>query len=250
MESGWSHFEAREYDPVIGRWTAVDPARQFNSPYNGMGNNPIRSVDPDGRKIRWNIFKKQDKAAAANTINDLEEITGLILFENADGDLGYIENFEGYDPGTSATARSDLMAAIDNKTTLSVVSGKQSAGAEYTVMLSSNQIAKLVNGASGNLDNRTLGFGMTFLHEMHHTKFGINKLHPPTEKNQFGVTTDVVNRMNSIRGELGTSWGQRTSYRGIQFSSGGKAYLPFDNNSKASMIKGYAPNKKTQFIAY
>ncbi len=24
-ETGWSHFELREYDAVIGRWTAVDP---------------------------------------------------------------------------------------------------------------------------------------------------------------------------------------------------------------------------------
>lgn len=47
-ETGWHHFELREYDPVIGRFTSVDPAGQFYSPYMGMGNDPVNGVDPDG----------------------------------------------------------------------------------------------------------------------------------------------------------------------------------------------------------
>ena len=47
-ETGWNHFELRQYDPIIGRWMSVDPARQFASPYVGMGNNPINGVDPTG----------------------------------------------------------------------------------------------------------------------------------------------------------------------------------------------------------
>lgn len=47
-ETGWNHFELREYGSRIGRWTATDPYRQFYSPYNGMGNNPINSIDRDG----------------------------------------------------------------------------------------------------------------------------------------------------------------------------------------------------------
>lgn len=48
-ETGWNVFEARMYDPLIGRWLAVDPSRQFASGYVGMGNNPIIGIDPDGR---------------------------------------------------------------------------------------------------------------------------------------------------------------------------------------------------------
>jgi RHS repeat-associated protein len=48
LETGWSHFELREYDPVIGRWMATDPCDQYYSSYLGMSNNPISSVDPDG----------------------------------------------------------------------------------------------------------------------------------------------------------------------------------------------------------
>ncbi len=41
----------REYDAVIGRWTAVDPKGQFYSPYVGMGNNPVGGIDPDGGSV-------------------------------------------------------------------------------------------------------------------------------------------------------------------------------------------------------
>lgn len=47
-ETGFSAFELRMYDPVIGRWTTTDPAGQYWSPYVGMGNNPAGQIDPDG----------------------------------------------------------------------------------------------------------------------------------------------------------------------------------------------------------
>ena len=53
QETGWNHFEARDYDPVIGRWMRVDPLRQYWSPYLGMGNNPVGYVDKDGRWVNF-----------------------------------------------------------------------------------------------------------------------------------------------------------------------------------------------------
>ncbi|BDC99241.1 RHS repeat-associated core domain-containing protein [Persicobacter psychrovividus] len=47
-ETNFNFFEARVFDPVIGRWMAVDPARQYASGYVGMGNNPVNGVDPNG----------------------------------------------------------------------------------------------------------------------------------------------------------------------------------------------------------
>ncbi len=46
--TGWNEFELRNYDPQTGRWTGVDPYDEFASPYLGMGNNPISTIDPDG----------------------------------------------------------------------------------------------------------------------------------------------------------------------------------------------------------
>ena len=45
-------FHARQYDPLLGRFTSLDPmAASWDgvSPYAGMVNNPISYVDPDGR---------------------------------------------------------------------------------------------------------------------------------------------------------------------------------------------------------
>jgi RHS repeat-associated protein len=47
-ETGWNAFELRMYDPVIGRWMAVDPYGQYYSPYLSMNNSPIMNVDIDG----------------------------------------------------------------------------------------------------------------------------------------------------------------------------------------------------------
>lgn len=65
-ETGWNSFEMRMYDARIGRWLAVDPDRQFASPYVGMGNNPTSNVDKDGRFV---IPLQVIIAAGAATLN-------------------------------------------------------------------------------------------------------------------------------------------------------------------------------------
>ena len=47
-ETGMEAFQLRLWDGRIGRWLSTDPYRQYASPYLGMGNNPISSIDPDG----------------------------------------------------------------------------------------------------------------------------------------------------------------------------------------------------------
>jgi RHS repeat-associated protein len=47
-ETGWNHFELREYDPTIARWIGVDPKRIGWSPYIGMYNDPVNEIDADG----------------------------------------------------------------------------------------------------------------------------------------------------------------------------------------------------------
>ena len=47
-ETGMEAFELRLWDGRLGRWLTVDPMGEFDSPYLGMGNNPISLTDPDG----------------------------------------------------------------------------------------------------------------------------------------------------------------------------------------------------------
>jgi len=48
-------FHARFYDPQLGRWFTPDPAYQFDNPYLGIGNNPVKYIDPDGEWIGFAI---------------------------------------------------------------------------------------------------------------------------------------------------------------------------------------------------
>jgi RHS repeat-associated protein len=47
-ETGLYNYRARMYDPQLGRFYAPDPAHQYASLYEYVGNNPINLVDPTG----------------------------------------------------------------------------------------------------------------------------------------------------------------------------------------------------------
>ena len=77
-ETGFNAFEARLWEARLGRWLTPDPARQYWSPYLGMGNRPMSSIDPDGRDVWENC-----------TTGDLEYFAGGIT---PGGDYGYVSS--------------------------------------------------------------------------------------------------------------------------------------------------------------
>jgi RHS repeat-associated protein len=76
-ETGWNHFELRQYDAVIGRWLSVDPYRQYHSPYVGMGNNPVNGVDPDGGKDIIHLLNGKEVGRIST-----EDPFDIVIFEN------------------------------------------------------------------------------------------------------------------------------------------------------------------------
>ena len=93
-ETGWSHFELRELDPTMGRWTSVDPAGQFFSAYLAMSNNPVSATDPDGGWVwgagLWNNLIKSDERIHSERIagSVISQAAGQFAMKSDDGRWG------------------------------------------------------------------------------------------------------------------------------------------------------------------
>ena len=77
-------FHARHYDPIVPRFTTIDPMAEKNSsvsPYSYCGGNPINRVDPTGMD-EWEINKRGE---IVNRIKTKEHDAFYIVNKNKDG---------------------------------------------------------------------------------------------------------------------------------------------------------------------
>ena len=238
-ETGLYYYGARYYDPRLSLWLSIDPKEEKYSnvsTYCYVISNPLKYTDPTGMEIDMTKVRLADEQLKLSTtqsvIKDLASQTGLQLSLDKDNKLQYAKNDEGkpivnkitnkkgkeIDAG-SKTARNFLIKMIDNKTEIEVsYHAKRTVTSGTQIGLSFEQISNMVKGAVG-VDGNTLGFGMTFLHELHHTTIG-GDYHDSTEL--FG-TGPVVDNMNIIRNELnkqGFNYGERLNYKAIHTKEG------------------------------
>jgi RHS repeat-associated protein len=243
-------YGARNFMPDIGRWVTIDPLSELydsHSPYAYVLNNPILYVDPDGMKIDLSdIFRSMEGLQAGlKLLLDLSEQTGLSLSVNNssegalveylkddNGDATVRESESGQKQG-SETARNDLTGAIDDTRILKVSLQTHNLGSKsggLVMALDPEQINSHIQNVSDNLNPKTLGYGMTFLHELQHTDLGGNL---SDTKKEF-AKGPTVERVNIIREELDKNPNSSNQKQyGIR-----KAYMS-DEVSRTSINKNY-----------
>jgi RHS repeat-associated protein len=79
-----NYFEARYYDPVLGRFHAPDPYQQFHSPYMANFDDPANHIDPDGRASKFQQFLNSDLGMICQTLV-VQTILGGALSGTATG---------------------------------------------------------------------------------------------------------------------------------------------------------------------
>jgi RHS repeat-associated protein len=93
---GWNSFDLRMYDANVGRWLSPDPKKQFWSAYEGMGNNPINGVDPDGGgvldDITYNSATKTQTVTPTNDNYDRYFVDGTLVGFGTKGKFTFSQN--------------------------------------------------------------------------------------------------------------------------------------------------------------
>ncbi len=107
LETGWNHFELREFDVIIGRWITTDIFEEYWSPYVGMGNNPVNGIDPDGGDNKPINFRDCLECLGKGKILD-----PVVVTADWDGDYSSILGQMTIDPSVFLPAPSPYVQAI------------------------------------------------------------------------------------------------------------------------------------------
>ncbi|NOS94653.1 MAG: hypothetical protein HOP30_22305, partial [Cyclobacteriaceae bacterium] len=188
-ETGWNHFELREYDPVIGRWLQYDPKGQFYSPYVGMGNDPVSGIDPDGGWGFWGAIWRSlsHGCPLTSTVIDGKRIYGYIdkqgfkVFGGESTGTHTYGDLSSYNqPSPLPEANVEVYANIVVKTEL--VAGKDSkkfAGSKISFPYYGVQISADTETDSYHIDQITYKSGSYVSYKFKNNKVDVRLTIPP-----------------------------------------------------------------------
>ncbi|HEY9000684.1 MAG TPA: putative Ig domain-containing protein, partial [Mucilaginibacter sp.] len=182
--TGWNNFQLRMYDSKIGRWLMTDPAGQFASPYEGMGNNPVTGTDPTGGE-EYDWYKNDD--------------TGAVIWLSGNEATKTIDNQEYHDVGDVYAFSTNSRGADGSKWVYSWVGGPNGV----TTLMD-------IHNISGNADGvvNSINVDLTFVAGM---------------SLEVGHVTDWTGKGKwffSISGNLGLSVGAGINHRIIKSNKG------------------------------
>jgi RHS repeat-associated protein len=246
VESDLGFYGVRMYEPTYGRFLSVDPLWMKYlplQPYQYAGNDPLGLADYDGREVSFASllstagFDDDTKAQEIvdRTVEDLRWLTGLSsLSVGSDGVLTYDKNESAQ--GGSIAARMLVIGLIASPGKIDVqhAIANVTDGPTNTVGLNYDETASLIAGTSPDLDSRTMGFGITFLHETLHTSIGGGLV-----DGAAGTPGPVENIVNVIRAQMCEPLGQRLSYSAMPVR--GVPMIPFSPISLTMIQEGKQP---------
>ena len=221
VETGYSYFGARYYDSDLSVWLSVDPLADkypSMSPYMYCAGNPVKLVDPDGRKINLSLLSSENKA---KLISELKKLTGLnSLSTDDDGYLTYDKNEKV--KGGSKLANRALKKAINRKKEFDIANGESETDKQMDIIYI--DFDEIKTYSYNGLNELTEGVGMVFFHEISHAFFNTKD---PDHKMVGYDLGGAVRFTNKIRKQMGKDFGQKTSYYPYtreDFYESGKGY--------------------------
>ena len=263
LPQGDYDFGPRGYRSTLLLWDSPDSENTnypWWSPWMYCGANPIANTDPTGNEINmaplW-LTIDYGYSTVQSVIDDLSIQTGLQLNLDEEKNLRYAKNNDGKPiigkttdkkgkeiNSGSKTARKFIIDMIEDKSEVKVFYAKSSRGNGNKLGLNPDQINDMIHGAVG-VDGNTLGFGMTFMHELYHTPIG-GGYHDTTEDYGTGPVVDFMNQIRKELNEQGFNYGQRMNYTEIMTKEG--KITPFNSKALIRLKNGLQMTKKCFYI--